>query len=74
MKGIVFTEFMDMVEDVFSIDILEDIIEESELPNNGAYTAVGTYNHEEIVRMTAQLSQAVDINERTMFTNSRIWP
>ena len=30
MKGIVFTEFMDMVEDVFSIDILEDIIEESE--------------------------------------------
>ena len=66
MKGIVFTEFMNMVEDVFSIDILEDIIEESELPNNGAYTAVGTYNHEEIVRMTAQLSQAVDIPVATL--------
>jgi hypothetical protein len=57
----VFTEFMDMVEDVFSADILEDIIEKSELPNAGAYTAVGTYDHEEIVRMTANLSQAVDI-------------
>jgi hypothetical protein len=60
MKGIVFTEFMDMVEDVFSVDILEDIIEKSELPNDGAYTAVGTYDHEEIVRMTANLSQVVD--------------
>lgn len=60
MKGIVFTEFMDMVENVFSLNVLEDIIEKSELPNGGAYTSVGTYNHEEIVRMTANLSQAVD--------------
>jgi hypothetical protein len=66
MKGIVFTEFMDMVEDVFSVDILEDIIEKSELPNNGAYTAVGTYNHEDIVRMTTNLSQAVDIPVATL--------
>lgn len=62
----VFTEFMDMVEDVFSEDILEDIIEKSDLPNDGAYTAVGTYNHEEIVRMTVNLSQAVDIPVATL--------
>jgi hypothetical protein len=66
VKGMVFTEFMDMVEDVFSADILEDIIEKSELPNDGAYTAVGTYNHEEIVRMTANLSEAVDIPVATL--------
>jgi hypothetical protein len=52
---------MDMVEDVFSIDVLEDIIEKIELPNNGAYIATGTYNHEEIFRMTLNLSQVVDI-------------
>jgi len=46
MKGMVFTEFMDMVEEVLSADILEDIIEKSELPNDGAYTALGTYSHE----------------------------
>ena len=57
MKGIVFTEFMDMVE---------DIIEKSLLPNDGAYTAVGTYNHEEIVRMIANLSQVVDIPVTTL--------
>ncbi|GAC18595.1 heme NO-binding domain-containing protein [Paraglaciecola arctica] len=66
MKGMVFTEFMDMVEEVFSADILEDIIEKSELPNNGAYTAVGTYSHEEIVTMTANLSQIVDIPVATL--------
>ena len=43
MKGI---EFMDTVEDVFSADILEVIIEKSELPNEGAYTAAGKYDHE----------------------------
>ncbi|GHB58781.1 guanylate cyclase [Psychrosphaera saromensis] len=66
MKGMVFTEFMDMVEDVFSVDILEDVIEKSDLPNDGAYTAVGTYDHQEIVRMTDNLSQAVNIPVPTL--------
>ncbi|MBU3005056.1 heme NO-binding domain-containing protein [Paraglaciecola arctica] len=35
-----------MVESVFSIDVLEEIIEKSDLPNRGAYTAVGTYDHQ----------------------------
>lgn len=66
MKGMVFTEFMDMVEEVFSADILEDIIDKSDLPNEGAYTAVGTYDHQEIVRMTSNLSEVVDIPVATL--------
>ncbi len=66
MKGMIFTEFKDMVESVFSTDILEDIIEKSDLPNNGAYTAVGSYNHQEIVTMATNLSQAVDIPVGTL--------
>lgn len=66
MKGIVFTEFMDMVEAVFSDEVLEDIVEKSDLPNDGAYTTVGTYDHEEIVRMTVHLSEAVDIPVPTL--------
>lgn len=61
MKGVVFTEFMDMVEEVFSADLLDDIIELSDLPNGGAYTSVGTYDHQEIVRMAVNLSEKVDI-------------
>lgn len=61
MKGVVFTEFMDMVEDAFSADILDEIIELSDLPNGGAYTSVGTYDHQEIVRMAVNLSEKVNL-------------
>lgn len=56
MKGIVFTEFMEMVEQTFSVDMLDDVIDDAQLPNSGAYTAVGTYDHSELVRMVVSLS------------------
>jgi hypothetical protein len=56
MKGVVFTEFMEMVESQFSIDTLDQVIDQAELPNQGAYTAVGTYDHGELVRMVVALS------------------
>ena len=36
MRGIVFTEFMSMVADVMSEDMLDDIIDDCDLPNGGA--------------------------------------
>jgi hypothetical protein len=57
MKGVVFTEFMDMVEEVFSDDILDEIIEKADLSSGGAYTTVGTYDHQEIVRLVVALSE-----------------
>ena len=57
MKGMVFTEFLDMVELKFSADMVDDIIEDSQLPNGGAYTAVGTYDHAELVQMVEALAQ-----------------
>ena len=47
MKGVVFTEFIEMVEDKFSADIADQIIEEADLPSGGVYTSVGTYDHAE---------------------------
>ncbi|MBE1298405.1 MAG: hypothetical protein GJ680_00645 [Alteromonadaceae bacterium] len=61
MKGVVFTEFMDMVEDTFSDEVLDTIIEKSDLPSGGAYTAVGTYDHTEIVNLVVALSEEVNI-------------
>jgi hypothetical protein len=66
MKGVVFTEFMDMVEEVFSADVLDTIIEQSDLPNGGGYTSVGTYDHQEIVRMAANLSTQVNLPVATL--------
>jgi hypothetical protein len=58
MKGVVFTEFMELVEARMGLDMLDRIITEAQLPNDGAYTAVGTYDHAELVRLVQALSSA----------------
>lgn len=56
MKGVVFTEFLGMVEQTFSADMVDDIIDDARLSSGGAYTAVGTYPHDEMVAMVVALS------------------
>jgi hypothetical protein len=58
MKGMVFTEFLEMVEAAHSYDVVDRIIEEARLPSGGAYTAVGTYDHAEMWSLVSQLSRA----------------
>ncbi len=44
MKGIVFTELIDMVEATFGEDMMDDVFDDCDLESGGAYTAVGTYD------------------------------
>lgn len=57
MKGIVFTEFLDMVETTMSADMVDDVIEAAGVPSGGAYTAVGTYDHKEMVSLVGAFSE-----------------
>ncbi|MEQ8461536.1 MAG: heme NO-binding domain-containing protein [Sandaracinaceae bacterium] len=57
MKGIVFTEFLEMVEDRFSLETAEKIIDESELASGGAYTSIGTYDAREMGALLGALSK-----------------
>ena len=57
MLGIVFTEFLDMVEKQFGYDTVDKIIRKSKLKSEGIYTSVGTYDHQEIFDLVAQLSK-----------------
>ena len=57
MKGIVFTEFLEMVEGAFSVEMVETIVADAELPSGGAYTGIGTYDHRELVAMVVHLSR-----------------
>ena len=61
MRGIVFTEFLDLVEDKFSAEMVDTIIESSDLPSNGTYTSLGTYDHEEMIQLVSNLSKETDI-------------
>ncbi|TXG35316.1 heme NO-binding domain-containing protein [Seonamhaeicola maritimus] len=61
MKGIVFTEFLDLVEDKFGIEMVDRIIEQSELQSGGAYTSVGTYDFSEMLKLLKNLSSNTGI-------------
>jgi len=61
MKGIVFSEFIEMVESKFSLEMADEIIMAANLPSGGIYTAVGTYDHGEMLELVAQLSEKTDI-------------
>ncbi|WP_289024156.1 heme NO-binding domain-containing protein [uncultured Salegentibacter sp.] len=56
MKGIVFTEFLDMVEQEFGLETLDKIISSSQLESNGVYTSVGTYDFFEMQKLIGNLS------------------
>ena len=57
MLGVVFTELMEMVEDKFGEEVMEDILDDIELESGGAYTAIGSYSHQEIVQIVVALSK-----------------
>ncbi|QDO94521.1 hypothetical protein FNB79_11275 [Formosa sediminum] len=62
MKGIVFTEFLDLVEEKFGLEMVDKIISESELDSGGIYTSVGTYKFSEMLQLLQHLSEHTDIS------------
>lgn len=61
MKGIVFTEFLEMVERQYGLSMADQIIDAAQLDNDGAYTAVGTYDHHELLSLVQALSEVTGI-------------
>ncbi|WP_035054573.1 heme NO-binding domain-containing protein [Andreprevotia chitinilytica] len=57
MLGMVFTEFVEMVESTYSPELADEMLVAANLPHGGAYTAVGYYPHDEIIRLVVTLSQ-----------------
>ena len=66
MKGMVFTEFLEVVEDTFGIEMTEDVITAANLASGGAYTAVGNYDHGEMLAMVDALSAASGIPNQSL--------
>jgi len=61
MKGVVFTEFLALVESSFGYEMVDILIQESNLSTGGAYTTIGTYPHSEMLTLLGNLSQRTDI-------------
>ena len=61
MKGMIFTEFLDMVGDRFGLAVKDRVIVAAGGAHDGAYTAVGNYDHREMVAMALELSAATGL-------------
>jgi len=60
MKGVVFTEFIEMVEDTCSPELADDVLDSVDLAAGGAYTTVGTYDYQELVQLVVELARRTE--------------
>jgi hypothetical protein len=68
VKGIIFREFLELVEEKFGLETVDEIIEKSNLESEGAYTATGTYNFSEMVQLLTHLSEITSISIDDLLT------
>lgn len=59
MMGMVFTELLEMVEDRFSFDMVDIVVERAGA--RGSYTSVGNYEDDELLKIVAALSEETGI-------------
>ena len=62
MKGIVFTEFLDLVEEKFGLEMVDAIISQSKLDSKGVYTSIGTYSFSELLQLLQNLQTKTGIS------------
>lgn len=61
MKGVVFTEFVDTVDDVFGEDTTDAMFARCPVSSGGAYTAVDTYDANELHDLIGALSKETKV-------------
>jgi len=61
MKGIIFVEFLQMVDEKIGMETTEELIENSDLPSEGIYTSVGTYDDSEMISLVVNLQKKLNV-------------
>lgn len=61
MKGVVFTEFLEFIEDKFGFDTSDEMIEKSTLSTGGVFTQAGNYPFDDLFSMIKSLSVITNI-------------
>ena len=58
MKGVVFNEFVQHIETKHGDELIDAVLVAAKLPHGGAYTRVGTYPFEEMLRLVGAYAEA----------------
>ena len=64
MKGLIFTEFLEFVEQKNSYEIVDKIILKAQLEHGGAYTTLGTYDIQELLRLIQSYSAETNLSSK----------
>ena len=51
MKGVVFTEFFELIEELHDYDMVDRVIQKSNVESVGSYTSIGSYDFQELVKL-----------------------
>ena len=51
MKGVVFTEFFELIEELHDYEMVDRVIQESNVESGGNYTSIGSYDFQELVKL-----------------------
>ena len=57
MRGIVFTEFVSLVEEKFGMVMADQVLRSPGLSTGGSYTSVGQYDHREMLTLVGALAE-----------------
>jgi len=57
MKGTVFVELLKMAEDAFGEEVVDHVLDQTDLENDGVYTGVGNYPCSELVKIVDGFSE-----------------
>ena len=66
MKGLVFTESLDLVDNAFGEDTTDEIVKGCLLASGGAYSAVGTYDPQELHMLVGALSTSTGVTPQDL--------
>lgn len=66
MKGILFTQFLDLMEDKFGLEMVDKVLSQSNLESKGIYTAFGTYPSSEFFILLQNLKTNTGISKEKL--------
>lgn len=73
MKGVVFTELLEMAETQLSEWVVDEIIESVALENGGAYTRVGNYPCSELIALVEAIGARMNVSPRDLQQSFGHW-
>ena len=65
MKGVVFTEFLELVESNFGMEVA-DRVQTKGFPEDTGFTSVGTYDHQILISLVVELSHETGVPVREL--------